>query len=132
MHDSFDTTTTIVFALLAIVVIWKLRSVLGTRTGTERPPRDPFQRRPNGGDGSPDRAATKSEQGKIIRLPGPANASGGPPPGTSQPLQGAPPDPNRWKGLAEPDSKGWAGLDALRAADAAFDPAGFLEGAKAA
>jgi predicted lipid-binding transport protein (Tim44 family) len=33
--------TTIVFALLAIFVVWKLRSVLGQRTGAERPPQPP-------------------------------------------------------------------------------------------
>jgi len=33
--------STIVFAVVAIFVALKLRSVLGTRTGAERPPRDP-------------------------------------------------------------------------------------------
>lgn len=35
MHDPFDAST-IIFALLAIFVVWKLRSVLGTRVGIER------------------------------------------------------------------------------------------------
>ena len=41
MQNSFDMTT-IVFAVLAAFVVWKLRSVLGTRNGAEKPPRDPF------------------------------------------------------------------------------------------
>ena len=41
MQDSFDMTT-IVFALLAAFVVWKLRSVLGTRNGAEKPPVNPF------------------------------------------------------------------------------------------
>ena len=44
MNGSFDITT-IVFAILAIFGVCTLRSVLGTRTGTERPPFDPFARR---------------------------------------------------------------------------------------
>jgi hypothetical protein len=44
MQDSFDVTT-IVFLALAIFVIWRLRSVLGQKTGHERPPADPFVRR---------------------------------------------------------------------------------------
>ncbi len=40
-QDSFDLTT-IIFALLAAFVVWKLRAILGTRTGAEKPPRNPF------------------------------------------------------------------------------------------
>lgn len=128
MHDSFDTTTTIIFALLAIVVIWKLRSVLGTRTGTERPPRDPFQPRANGADVGPERSYTKSDDGKIIRLPGAANDAGAP----AAPTQAPPSDPARWIGIAEPDTKAWAGLDALRASDPNFEPKAFIQGANTA
>ena len=35
MHDPFDAST-IIFALLAIFVVWKLRSVLGTRVTIDR------------------------------------------------------------------------------------------------
>ncbi len=37
--------STIVFAIVAIFVVFKLRSVLGTRNGAERPPADPRRRR---------------------------------------------------------------------------------------
>ena len=37
MQDSLDLTT-LIFLGLAVFVIWKLRSVLGQKTGSERPP----------------------------------------------------------------------------------------------
>jgi predicted lipid-binding transport protein (Tim44 family) len=129
MRDSFDITT-IIFAILAVIVVWKLRSVLGTRTGAERPPRDPFQPRPNAADAGHDKPFT-ADDGKVIRLPGAANDPG--PPRTPP---AAPPaaetDPDRWKDFAEPGSKAWSGLDALRASDPGFDVRAFIEGAKSA
>jgi predicted lipid-binding transport protein (Tim44 family) len=127
MHDPFDLTT-VLFALLAIFVVWKLRSVLGSRTGSERPPLDPFQGpRANGDtDGKPAGLRPGSgDDGKIIRLPGAANDPG------AQPVRRAN-DPDRWKPLAEPGSKAWTGLDAIAAADSSFAAKPFTEGASAA
>ena len=115
MHDSFDIST-IIFAVLAIFVLIKLKSVLGTRTGEERPPYDPFKRRM---DEASDQGG--ASQGNVIRLPG-----------------AAPADPNRstatpearWGKLADPAA--FAGLDAIAAADAAFDGAAFQNGARSA
>lgn len=112
---------TIVFALVAIVVIWKLRSVLGERTGLEKPPRQRFFGRPTdpGPTGAPGDAPSSTGPRNVIRLPG-ASAS-------------APPaDPNRWRGYAEPGSVVTAGLDAIAAADPTFSAGPFLEGAKTA
>lgn len=108
---------TIVFALVAIAVIWKLRSVLGERSGAEKPPRrDLFTDPPQGRSRvSPPRPG---ETGKVIELPGAAR------PPT--------PDPDRWRDFAEPGSPASAGLDAISAADPAFSPGPFLEGAKIA
>ena len=61
MQEPFDITT-IIFALLAAFVVWKLRSVLGTRTGHERPPQERPGRVGPVEDGKP--------EGKVIRLPG--------------------------------------------------------------
>ena len=44
MQDVFDTFT-IIMLVLALLIFWKLRSVLGQRTGRERPPYDPFSAR---------------------------------------------------------------------------------------
>jgi predicted lipid-binding transport protein (Tim44 family) len=106
--------TTIVFAIIAIFVIWKLYTVLGTRTGAERPPFDPSV--------NLRRDSTGAGPGQVIRLPGAAPQA--PPPAAA--------DPQRWTDFAEPGSKAAAGLEAIAAADPSFDAASFLVGAKAA
>jgi predicted lipid-binding transport protein (Tim44 family) len=112
--------TTIVFAIIAIFVVWKLYSVLGTRTGAEPPPFDPNARRDSAGP----TPADSRGYGRIIRLPGAAiETPVSPPPLT---------DPQRWKDFVEPGSKAAAGLDAIAAADPGFAPASFIDGAKAA
>lgn len=122
MHEPFDMTT-IIFALLAIFVVWKLSSVLGVRTGHEKPPVDPFPRRPN--EDAARREASEGD-GNVIRLPGAANDDKRMQDGKSAASTG------RWAGFAEPGTPLWAELDALVRADPSFDAARFLEGAKAA
>jgi predicted lipid-binding transport protein (Tim44 family) len=101
---------TVIFALVALFVAWKLRSVLGMRQDLERP----------GGILAP-----------LRRAPGPASAP------VVQP-DAAPPAPvslpaaDRWKGVAEPNSAVWSGLDAIAGADRGFTPQGFLSGARVA
>lgn len=103
---------TIVSAIVAVLVLWKLKSILGTRTGLEKPPINPFveAKPPAPKDGSP-----------AFRLPGAAP--------TAAP---AAQDPGRWRPYAEPGTPLAARLDALVARDAGFDPRQFLEGAKIA
>lgn len=137
MQDSFDIVT-IVFLCLAVFVIWRLRSVLGQRTGNERPPFDPFNRRdrdgkandaPGASAGGEPNGRTPSSNGdrmaadNVVRLPGPANDTHAPDRST---------DPDRWKGFADPGSPVARGLDALVAAEPAFDARAFREGAKSA
>jgi predicted lipid-binding transport protein (Tim44 family) len=123
MMPGFDIST-IVFAIIAIFVVWKLRSVLGTRNGAERPPFDPTSG-PNSGRNGPS-GAQPQQMGQVVRLP------------TASPVAAAPsgfaaPDAAaRWKGYAEPGSKVAAGLDAIAAADRGFTPDGFLAGARSA
>ncbi len=120
MQNSFDVTT-IIFALLAAFVVWKLRDILGTRTGTEKPPRNPFvSDAPRGAPGRPAEA-----DAKIVTLPGQAAANAG---RADAQAGGA----ERWKPYAEPGSKAWAGLDAIAAADPSFAIKPFLDGAKSA
>ncbi len=117
MHDSFDIST-IIFAILAIFVLIKLKSVLGTRTGEERPPYDPFKRR--SGDESGVQGGTS--QGNVIRLPGAspvdANRSA---PATAE---------ERWGKIA--DAEAFPGLDAIGATDSNFDGGAFQNGARSA
>lgn len=115
MNGSFDIST-IVFAVLAVFVVWKLRSVLGTRTGNERPPTDPFTRRKTG--------MAPGETGKVIPLPGSADRTID----AGRPETAAP----AWKGFAEPGSPVARGLDDIAKADSAFAVAPFMQGARAA
>jgi predicted lipid-binding transport protein (Tim44 family) len=100
---------TVIFALVALFVAWKLRSVLGVRQDSERP----------GGLLAP-----------LRRVPG------SPAPPAVQPDAAPPPAPQhpaeRWKGVAEPDPAVWTGLDAIAAADRGFSPEAFLSGARVA
>jgi predicted lipid-binding transport protein (Tim44 family) len=116
--------STIVFAIIAIFVVWKLWSVLGTRNGAERPPFDPTSSLGPG----PGRNGANGAQpmGQVIRMPAA-------PPQAPAPSSFATPDAAaRWKGFAEPGSNVAAGLDAIAAADRAFNPEGFLGGARSA
>ena len=107
---------TIIFLALAVFIFLRLRSVLGQRTGRERPPYDPYAARD---------AVRTSPADKVVTLP----VRG------SEPVA-APVDPapqlDRWKGIAEPGSAVATSLDALAAADGGFDARHFLTGARAA
>jgi len=102
--------TTVIFALVALFVAFKLRSVLGTRNEGERP---------TGGLLAP-----------LRRAPGPAASTVAPPEPASAGPQPAPPQAERWQGYAAGEA--WGGLDAVAAADPGFDPQAFLAGARAA
>jgi predicted lipid-binding transport protein (Tim44 family) len=115
MDDVFDIYT-IIFLALAVFIFLRLRSVLGQRTGRERPPYDPYSAR------KPGQPAPE----KVIALPN-RNAEAA----AVQPAEPAPAG-ERWKGVAAPDSPVASGLDAIVAADSSFDANGFIAGARAA
>jgi predicted lipid-binding transport protein (Tim44 family) len=118
MHEPLDITT-IIFALLAVFVVWKLRSVLGTRTGHEKQRDRSFSPR------AEEAARQAVPGGNVIRLPGAPVADAG---AAAQPK----PDADRWKDLVEPDSRAIPGLEAIATAEPGFDAPGFLAGAKSA
>jgi predicted lipid-binding transport protein (Tim44 family) len=108
---------TIIFLALAVFIFLRLRSVLGQRTGRERPPYDPYAAR------EPVRPATD----KVVALPTRTT------PDTATQTPVAPADPvERWKGVALPGSPAASGLDAILAAAPDFDAKHFLTGARAA
>jgi predicted lipid-binding transport protein (Tim44 family) len=116
--DGFVDIYTIIFLAIAVVVFLRLRSVLGRRTGNERPPFDPYSRR----ESLPGAAGDK-----VIDLPrraaGPAAAASADiPPAAAE----------RFKSIAPEGSPLNAGLTAVAAADRSFDPDEFVAGAKAA
>lgn len=105
---------TVIFLVLAVFIILRLRSVLGTRTGTEKPPTDPFRRE----------APAPGSADNVVTLPN----RGEPRPPVEEPVEPG----ERWKGFAEPGTPVAQGLDAIKAADPSFDAKVFMEGARAA
>lgn len=109
---------TIIFLALAVFIFLRLRSVLGQRTGRERPPYDPYSAR------EPVRPAPASD--KVVTLQ-PRNADT---PAAKPVEEVAPAEP--WKGVAEAGTALATGLDAIAADDKSFDVQHFLTGARAA
>lgn len=112
-----DNIYTIIFLALAVFIFLRLRSVLGRRTGRERPPYDPY----------PARDAVRSPTAdKVVTLPArPTEA-------TSRPAEAPQTSGECWKDIAESGSAVASGLDAILAADPAFDAQHFIAGARAA
>jgi predicted lipid-binding transport protein (Tim44 family) len=106
---------TIIFLALAVFIFLRLRSVLGQRTGRERPPYDPYSAR--------DTVRTATSE-KVVALPGRT-------PDTQRTAEPAE-VPDRWKGIAEPGSTVAGGLDAIARTEPGFDAKHFLTGARAA
>jgi len=115
MQEVFDIYT-IIFLALAVFIFLRLRSVLGQRTGRERPPYDPFSARDQ---------VRGSTGDKVVTLPTRAVEQAAKPAEPVEPV-------DRWKGIAASGSATAAGLDAILAADKSFDPRHFLTGARAA
>ena len=119
--DGFVDIYTIIFLVLAVVIFLRLRGVLGRRTGSERPPFDPYSRR--------EAPRTASGYDKVITLP-PRHQTDG---NDGQAAGGiATATEERIKTLAPEGSTLNAALRAIAAADRSFDPDAFLNGAKAA
>ncbi len=116
MQDVFDIYT-IIFLALAVFIFLRLRSVLGQRTGRERPPYDPYSARD---------AVRGSAGDKVVTLPPRVVEQ------AAKPAEPVEPPADRWKGIATPGSTIAAGLDAIVAADKSFDPRHFLPGARTA
>ena len=128
MHQAFDPSI-VIFALLAIFVVWKLRSVLGTRTGTEKPPFDPFEARRKLREGNAARDAAPPEPGRgpgqVIPLQR-GEARG------AEPQRSAVDPADQWRKSVEPGTQALDGLLKIGAADRSFTAESFMGGARAA
>lgn len=106
---------TIIFLALAVFIFARLRSVLGQRTGNERPPFDPYS----------SREAPKPIPGsdKVVNFPG-----------RTEDASQAPdiPPAERWKGIVPANSAAAKGLSEIAKREPGFDPQAFIGGAKAA
>jgi predicted lipid-binding transport protein (Tim44 family) len=107
---------TIIFLALAVFIFLRLRSVLGQRTGRERPPYDPY---------APRDAVRGATNDNVVTLPGRAAEAAQKPIETSEPAE-------PWKGIAEAGSAVARGLDAVAREDKTFDAKHFVIGARAA
>ena len=106
---------TIIFLALAVFIFLRLRSVLGQRTGRERPPYDPY---------APRDAIRGTANDNVVALPGRGKDA-------PKPVEAAEPV-ERWKGIVEPGSPAAVGLDAIVQEDGTFDAKSFIAGARAA
>jgi predicted lipid-binding transport protein (Tim44 family) len=104
---------TIFFLVAAVVIFYQLRSVLGRRTGSERPPFDPYSGKP-----AEKEAAATSEN--VVSLP---RRRAGAEAETSYSAIDA---------FAKPGTDLNKGLRSVSDADASFEPKSFVEGAKMA
>lgn len=117
MSDFFDIYNLMILAL-AVAIFLRLRSVLGRRTGNERPPYDPYTARP----GQDTRDTRRDNVVTLPRQPSQEAAGGGAPADAEERIE-----PFAKKGTPLYDQ-----LHAIMAADRSFDPKGFLAGASMA
>lgn len=112
MDQAFDPLNLLLLAV-AVVVFLRLRSVLGRRTGLERPPLDttPLQRKPEA-------------KGNVVNFPKESR--------DAAPAADAGPAAPVWTGYAAEGSALAAGLEAIAKADGQFTPKEFLKGARGA
>lgn len=114
----------LIFLAIAVFVFFRLRSVLGKRTGEERPPHDPYsssplERREKSDDvgQSPDNKSGDSRDDNVIRLPG------------SDRTPNYEPEPEQRPAYAPEGSALANGLAQVELADHTFTPESFLNGA---
>jgi len=119
MSEAFDIYT-LLFLVLAVVIFIRLRSVLGRRTGSERPPYDPYTR-PDAKQSAPEGSVVALPRGRTAQTP--VNEPVGP---SAQDIE------ERLERFAKKGSPLGKSLTALIKADPGFDPGQFLDGAKAA
>ncbi len=107
---------TIFFLVAAVVIFIQLRNVLGRRTGSERPPFDPYTAARSR---EKDQAAPAKSSENVVSLPR---------------KRGAEAEQNyaAIDAFAKPETELNKGLRAIKDADPSFEPKGFVEGAKLA
>ena len=102
----------LILAMLAAFIIFRLRSVLGRRTGNERQPGDSFSRSLETDKSREKKSSDKKSRDRdnVVPLP----------------------ERDEKHAVKEPKTPLEKGIAAIQAADASFDEAGFLDGAKGA
>jgi predicted lipid-binding transport protein (Tim44 family) len=119
MSHIFDPLNIFVLAI-AIIIFWRLSSVLGRRTGNERPPVDPFPTR--------EKLEKKLADSSVADRSGRRSPDAGAPASAGSAAPATP----IWEGFAGKGSAAAKGLEKIANADRQFSPATFLAGAKKA
>jgi len=110
---SADVLINLIFLAIAVVVFFRLRSVLGKRTGNERPPHDPYSTGPFERRQSDEAGAEDNSDDNVIQLPG-----------RDEPAEAA------TRPAYAPEGSALAnGLAQIELADRTFTPESFLDGA---
>ncbi len=104
---------TLFFLIAAVVIFIQLRSVLGRRTGREKPPYDPYSMR------VPEDSGAAPSKDNVIALPGKEKTA-------------AASNFEAIDAYAKPGTKLNGQLRDIKTADPSFDPKSFIEGAKMA
>lgn len=117
MSEVLDPVNLMILAV-AVVIFWRLRAVLGTRTGHERR-HDPMASAKEGFEAGPPTPAT----GETAPAPAGVTVDSG---------RDAEDDRPVWEGFANKGTKLAKALVALREAEPEFDPRTFMQGAKMA
>ena len=120
MFEFLDVTS-IVFLVIAVVLFMRLRDVLGTRTGNEQDPYDPYA---DNDDTAPKGQAPGADDAgdNVISLPGRAETEQMEAEGKARKLEKIAPEGSSINAV----------LSQLMAVDKGFDPDGFVSGARAA
>ncbi|PTW63101.1 putative lipid-binding transport protein (Tim44 family) [Breoghania corrubedonensis] len=114
----------IIFLVLAVVILFKLRSVLGRRTGSERPPFDPYSQAPRQkGEGTQDTGEQGDTNDNVVSLPSRTEEDD---------EAGKTSLDRRLEKVAPAGSALNEALRAIISSDGSFDPRSFVEGAKSA
>lgn len=117
-----DNIITLFFLIVAALIFLNLRSVLGKRTGSEKPPFDPYSRE-NRDQRQADSQSQRADDGKVITLP-------------RRDQQQAPAEAyNRYEAIDDFVPAGTELNDKLRRiqdVDPSFEPKQFVDGAKVA
>jgi predicted lipid-binding transport protein (Tim44 family) len=121
MNEAFDPFNLLILAI-ALIIFWRLRGVLGRRTGNERKPFDAFEP-PETADKN---GAETQPAGNVVNLPGAANDTDG---AANAAADDRPPV---WEGYAESGSPLAKALTQMAQLDRSFDCGVFLNGAKVA
>ena len=125
MGDGFKFFEILLFAAIAVFIILCLRSVLGQRTGHQRPPAKSYL----------DRQARNREDNVVsLSERGPEDEPEETPEKTPEAAPNArkTPDPGEPAAAPEPEDEIASAFEEIRASDPNFDPDGFLQGARTA